>query len=51
MAEISGYCLKCKTYGPIKDGKLVKMKTEELGWEDFVLSQDAMVKYQKLLVD
>jgi len=26
MAEISGYCLKCKTYGPIKDGKLVKMK-------------------------
>ena len=26
MSEISGYCLKCKNYVPIKDGKLVKMK-------------------------
>jgi len=25
MAEVSGFCLKCKNYGPIKDGKLIKM--------------------------
>ena len=25
MADYSGFCLKCKQYGPIKDGKLVKM--------------------------
>ena len=25
MAEVSGFCLKCKTYGPIKDGKMIKM--------------------------
>ena len=25
MAEISGFCLKCKTYGPIKDGKMIVM--------------------------
>ena len=25
MSQISGFCLKCKTYGPIKDGKMIKM--------------------------
>jgi hypothetical protein len=25
MAVIEGFCLKCKTYGPIKDGQLFKM--------------------------
>ena len=25
MSEVSGFCLKCKNYGPIKDGQLVKM--------------------------
>ena len=25
MAEVSGFCLKCKTYGPIKDGKIIQM--------------------------
>ena len=26
MSGVDGYCLKCKTYGPIKDGQLIKMK-------------------------
>ncbi len=25
MTGISGFCLKCKTYGPIKDGKMIVM--------------------------
>ena len=25
MTGVSGFCLKCKTYGPIKDGKMIKM--------------------------
>ena len=25
MAEVGGLCLKCKTYGPIKDGKMIVM--------------------------
>jgi len=25
MSDIEGYCLKCKTYGPIRDGQFVKM--------------------------
>nr|MBC8517631.1 hypothetical protein [Euryarchaeota archaeon] len=25
MAEYEGFCLKCKTYGPVRDGKLIKM--------------------------
>ena len=25
MAEVSGLCMKCKTYGPIKDGKMIVM--------------------------
>tara|TARA_B110000459_G_scaffold50348_1_gene56228 strand:- start:255 stop:626 length:372 start_codon:yes stop_codon:yes gene_type:complete len=26
MAAVEGFCLKCKTYGSIKDGQLIKMK-------------------------
>jgi hypothetical protein len=26
MKVVEGFCLKCKTYGPIKDGQLIKMK-------------------------
>jgi len=26
MTTVEGFCLKCKTYGPIKDGQLIKMK-------------------------
>ena len=25
MAEYEGFCLKCKTYGPVRDGKLIRM--------------------------
>lgn len=25
MAEYEGFCLKCKTYGRVRDGKLIKM--------------------------
>ena len=25
MSGVSGFCLKCKTYGPIKDGKMIRM--------------------------
>ncbi len=25
MSEVSGYCLKCKKYGPIKNGTMIKM--------------------------
>ena len=25
MSEVSGYCLKCKMYGPIKNGSLITM--------------------------
>ena len=26
MDVVEGFCLKCKTYGPIKNGQLIKMK-------------------------
>ncbi|MEC8242399.1 MAG: hypothetical protein VX023_01620 [Candidatus Thermoplasmatota archaeon] len=35
MQDVSGYCLKCKNYGPIKNGNLIKMKngrTRMAGW-------------------
>ena len=25
MAEYEGFCMKCKTYGHVRDGKLIKM--------------------------
>ena len=25
MSDVSGYCLKCKNYGPIMNGNLIKM--------------------------
>ena len=46
MDVVEGFCLKCKTYGPIKDGQLIKMKngrtrmggllfTDWMYWQDF----------------
>tara|TARA_X000000950_G_scaffold21781_1_gene23460 strand:+ start:302 stop:460 length:159 start_codon:yes stop_codon:yes gene_type:complete len=28
--SIQGFCLKCKTYGPIKDGQEVKMANDRV---------------------
>ena len=40
MAEIQGYCMKCKTYGPIKNGEKIAMANGR-GWLDFVPKLDA----------
>ena len=44
MTGISGFCLKCKTYGPIKDGKMIVMNNGRTRCAGFVLNQVVLVK-------
>ena len=48
MTGVSGFCLKCKTYGPIRDGKMIKMSNGRRDVQDFVLNLGAPVKFLKL---
>ena len=48
MTGVSGFCLKCKTYGPIRDGKMIKMSNGRTRCAGFVLNLGAPVKFLKL---
>ena len=47
MAEVSGFCLKCKTYGPIKDGKMIVMSNGRTRCAGFVPNLGAQEKFPK----
>jgi hypothetical protein len=46
---ISGYCLKCKTYGPIKDGNLIKMKNGRVRMGGFCSQNGCTGKISKIV--
>ena len=49
MAVVQGMCLKCKTYGPIKDGQLIKMKNGRTRMAGFCSQQGCTGKISKIV--
>ena len=49
MAEVSGFCLKCKTYGPIKDGKMIQMSNGRTRCAGFCSQQGCTGKISKIV--
>jgi hypothetical protein len=49
MAVVEGFCLKCKTYGPIKDGQLIKMKNGRTRMAGFCSQQGCTGKISKIV--
>ena len=46
MADIQGYCMKCKTYGPIKDGQKIAMANGQERMAGFVHNPGAVENFQ-----
>ena len=49
MNGISGFCLKCKIYGPIKDGKMVVMNNGRTRCAGFCSQQGCTGKISKIV--
>tara|TARA_Y100000022_G_scaffold154238_1_gene136242 strand:+ start:155 stop:478 length:324 start_codon:yes stop_codon:yes gene_type:complete len=49
MTDVSGFCLKCKTYGPIKDGKLIKMSNGRTRCAGYCSQKDCTGKISKIV--
>jgi len=49
MAEVSGFCLKCKTYGPIKDGKMIVMSNGRTRCAGFCSQNGCTGKISKIV--
>ncbi|MBA4695483.1 MAG: hypothetical protein H2066_06495 [Candidatus Poseidoniales archaeon] len=49
MAEVSGFCLKCKTYGPIKDGKMIVMSNGRTRCAGFCSQDGCTGKISKIV--
>ena len=49
MAEVSGFCLKCKTYGPIKDGKMIVMSNGRTRCGGFCSEKGCTGKISKIV--
>ena len=49
MATVEGFCLKCKTYGPIKDGQLIKMKNGRTRMAGFCSEAGCTGKISKIV--
>ena len=47
MSGIEGFCLKCKTYGPISNGKEVKMSNGRTRYAGSCSQEIVMEKYQR----
>ena len=47
MSDIQGYCMKCKQYGPIKNGEKIVMSNGRTRMAGFVHNQAAPVKYRR----
>ena len=50
MTGISGFCLKCKTYGPIKDGKMIRMSNGRTRCAGSVPNQGAQEKSKNCIL-
>lgn len=49
MNGVQGFCLKCKTYGPIKDGKEVKMANGRVRVAGFCSESGCTGKISKIV--
>ena len=49
MSAVEGFCLKCKTYGPIKDGQLIKMKNGRTRMAGFCSQTGCSGKISKIV--
>ena len=49
MAKVSGFCLKCKTYGPIKDGKMIVMSNGRTRCGGFCSQEGCTGKISKIV--
>ena len=49
MSKVSGFCLKCKTYGPIKDGKMIVMSNGRTRCAGFCSQEGCTGKISKIV--
>jgi hypothetical protein len=49
MAEIQGYCMKCKTYGPIKNGEKIAMANGRTRMAGFCSQAGCTGKISKII--
>ena len=49
MSEVSGFCLKCKSYGPISNGELIKMSNGRTRMAGTCSKQDCNGKISKIV--
>ncbi len=49
IMSYEGFCLKCKTYGPIKDGKLIKMSNGRTRCAGFCSQEGCTGKISKIV--
>ncbi|MDA0716583.1 MAG: hypothetical protein O2866_05605 [archaeon] len=49
MSEVEGFCLKCKTYGSIRDGKLVQMNNGRTRMAGFCSQNGCNGKISKIV--
>lgn len=49
MAGYDGFCLKCKTYGTIKDGQLIKMRNGRTRVAGFCSEDGCSGKISKII--
>ena len=51
MSAIEGYCMKCKTYGPIKDGQKIAMANGRTRMAGFCSQEGCTGKISKIMRD
>jgi len=49
MSTIEGYCMKCKTYGPIQNGKEVSMANGRTRYAGFCSNDPCTGKISKII--
>ncbi|MEL0330743.1 MAG: hypothetical protein VW982_00835 [Candidatus Poseidoniales archaeon] len=49
MSAIEGYCMKCKTYGPIKDGQKIAMANGRTRMAGFCSQEGCTGKISKII--
>ncbi len=49
MTEYSGFCLKCKTYGVIRDGKILTMSNGRKRVAGFCSQSECMGRISKIV--
>lgn len=49
MSAVEGYCMKCKTYGPIRDGKKIVMSNGRTRMAGFCSQPGCTGKISKII--